>query len=411
MPVRSVAARERSLELFKRALGPLAGGVSSAFRARAVPYPLYFERGCGPRVTDVDGYSYIDYALAWGPLILGHAHPAVEAAVAGQLRRGWDFGAQHEAEIRVAQKIVDLVPCADQVCFSNTGTEAVQLAFRIAKGYTGRSRIVRFEGHYHGWIEPAPGTLILPWNDVAALEQAVAQHGREIAAVIMEPILCNGGCILPAPGYLQAVRDITAQHGIILIFDEIITGFRVALGGAQQRYSVTPDLATYAKAVAAGFPLSVVAGRGEIMEVVASGRVMHGGSYNGNPLVLAAAEATLQELSKDDGAALKKAAAYGHLLRRGLEAAARRHGVNLTVRGVETVFRLSFDETPVTDARGLTAPAQGKLGAFLAAALDGGLYLLPDGRWYVSTVHGEPELEETLAAAGQAFAQLRENEP
>ena len=405
MLVRTMVARERSLTLWQRAHRALAGGVSSAFRARAVPHPLYFESGEGARLTDVDGNRYIDYTLSWGLLILGHAHPAVERAVAEQLRRGWSYGAQHEREIRVAERLVELIPCAHQVVFSNTGTEAVQVAFRIARAYTGRSRIIRFQGHYHGWLEPSADTLILPWNDVRAVEHAVAEHGSEIAAMITEPILCNGGCILPEPGYLEALREITARRGIVLIFDEVITGFRVALGGAQQRYGVTPDLATFGKAVAAGFPLSVVAGRAEIMEVVSSGKVLHGGSFNGNPIVLAAAEAALAELSRHDGEALRGAADYGRRIRMGLEAAAARHGVPLTIRGVETVFRVSFgDEGPVTDSRGLTAPPGGRLGAFLHAALDAGLFLLPDGRWYISTVHSEPELEETLAAAEQALA-------
>jgi len=411
MPVQTRISRERSLELWRRAPRALAGGVSSAFRAKAVPHPLYFERGQGPRLLDVDGNWLIDYALSWGLLILGHAHPAVERAVAEQLSRGWSFGAQHEGEIRVAERLVQIIPCADQVVFSNTGTEAVQVAFRIARAYTGRSRIVRFQGHYHGWFETPPDTLILPWNDIAPVEEAVARHGREIAAVITEPILCNGGCILPEPGYLEALREITVRHGIVLIFDEVITGFRVALGGAQQRYGVTPDLATFGKAVAAGFPLSVVAGRGEIMEVVASGKVMHGGSFNGNPVVLAASEAALEALSRNDGEALRRAADYGVRLRAGLEAAAARQGVPMAVRGVETVFRLSFgDEGPVTDARGLTAPPGGRLGGFLAAAIDAGLFLLPDGRWYISTVHSGPELEETLAAAEQALAAVGQGE-
>jgi len=405
VPVGTAVARERSLELWRRAQTALAGGVASAFRAKAVPHPLYFERGSGPRLTDVDGHTYIDYTLSWGLLILGHAHPAVERAVAEQLRRGWSYGAQHEGEVRVAERLVELIPCAGQVVFSNTGTEAVQVAFRIARAATGRSRILRFEGHYHGWLEPAPGTLTVPWNDVAAVERAVAEHGRDIAAVITEPILCNGGCILPEPGYLEALREITLRHGILLIFDEVITGFRVALGGAQQRFGVTPDLATFGKAVAAGFPLSVVAGRREVMDVVASGKVLHGGSFNGNPMVLAAAEAALAELSRNNGEVLRRAADYGSRLRAGLEAAAHRLRAPLAIRGVETVFRLSFgDAGPVTDSRGLTAPPGGRLGAFLGAALDAGLFLLPDGRWYISTVHGERELEETLAAAEQALA-------
>jgi glutamate-1-semialdehyde 2,1-aminomutase len=405
MTVRTTVSHEQSLKLWERAQKALAGGVASAFRAKAAPHPLYFDHGRGTRLTDVDGNTYIDYTLSWGLLILGHAHPAVEAAVAEQLRRGWSYGAQHEREIRVAERLVELIPCAEQVVFSNTGTEAVQVAFRIARAFTGRSRIVRFQGHYHGWMEPSPDTIILPWNDPAAFERAVAEHGREIAAVITEPILCNGGCILPEPGYLEALRKITASYGIVLIFDEVITGFRVALGGAQQRYGITPDLATFGKAVAAGFPLSVVAGRAAIMDVVASGKVLHGGSFNGNPVVLAAAEAALAELSRNGGEALRRAADYGSRARAGLEAAAARRGVAMTIRGVETVFRVSFgDEGPVTDARGLTAPPGGRLGAFLHAALDAGLYLLPDGRWYISTVHGERELEETLAAADQALA-------
>ncbi len=404
MPVQTAATRARSLELWRQAQEALAGGVSSAFRARSVPHPLYFERGRGPRLTDVDGNTYIDYTLSWGLLMLGHAHPAVEQAVAEQLSRGWSFGAQHEREIRVARRLVELIPCADQVVFSNTGTEAVQVAFRIARAFTGRRRIVRFQGHYHGWMEPSPEDLCLPWNDLQAVEQAASRYALEIAAIITEPVLCNGGCLLPAPGYLEALRDITARHGIVLIFDEVITGFRVALGGAQQRFGVTPDLATFGKAVAAGFPLSVVAGRGDIMEVVSSGRVMHGGSFNGNPVVLAAAEAALDELSRDDAAALRHAAGYGQRLREGLKAAAARHGLPIVLRGLETVFRLTFgEEAPVTDSGGLTAPPGGRLGAFLAAALDAGLFLLPDGRWYISTVHGEAELEETLAAVTQAF--------
>jgi glutamate-1-semialdehyde 2,1-aminomutase len=411
MAILTGVTHERSLALWQRARGALAGGVSSAFRAKVLPHPLYFEGGDGPRMTDVDGNRYIDYTLSWGLLILGHAHPAVVRAVSEQLRRGWSYGAQHEGEIRVAERLVELIPCAEQVVFSNTGTEAVQVAFRIARAFTGRSRIVRFQGHYHGWMESGPDTLILPWNDVAAVERAVAEHGSEIAAMITEPILCNGGCILPEPGYLEALREITARHGIVLIFDEVITGFRVALGGAQQRYGVTPDMATFGKAVAAGFPLSVVAGRAEIMNVVASGKVMHGGSFNGNPIVLAASEAALGELSRQDGEALRRAAEYGRRVRAGLEAAAARQGVPLTIWGVETVFRLSFgDEVAVTAARLVTAPPGGRLGTFLNAAADAGLFLMPDGRWYISTVHGEAELSETLAAAEQALAAVARGE-
>ena len=411
-PTETPATRARSRELLARAKQSLAGGVSSAFRAKAVPHPLYIERGRGSRIVDVDGNEYLDYALAWGPLILGHAHPAVAEAVAKTLCDGWDYGAQHEGEIRVAERLAGLIPCADRVVFSNTGTEADQVAFRLARMFTGRGRIVRFEGHYHGWFEPRPDTLLLPWNDAGAVEDAIRRHGDEIAGVIMEPILCNGGCILPEEGYLAAVRELTARHGIVLIFDEVITGFRVHLSGAQGLYGITPDLATFGKAVAAGFPLSVIAGRREIMKLIETGQLLHGGSFNGNPTVLAAAEATLSELSRDNGAALKAADHHGQRLMAGLNAAAEDAEAPLTIRGVGTVFRLSFpDAGVVTDSRGLTSPPSGLLGAWLEAMLDQGVYLLPDGRWYVSTVHGDDDLATTLEAARRAFMKVVERFP
>ena len=406
------AKRARSRELLTRAKQSLASGVSSAFRAKAVPHPLYFDRGQGSRIFDVDGNEYLDYTLAWGPLILGHAHPAVAAAVENTLLNGWDYGAQHEGEIRVAERLAKLIPCAERVIFSNTGTEADQVAFRLARMFTGRSRVVRFEGHYHGWFEPRPDTLHLPWNDVGAVADVIQRHGNEIAAVIMEPILCNGGCVAPEEGYLAAVRELTARHGIVLIFDEVITGFRVHLNGAQGLYGITPDLATFGKAVAAGFPLSVIAGRHEIMKLIESGQLLHGGSFNGNPTVLAAAEATLGELSRGDGAALKAADHHGQRLINGLKEAAEEAGVPLTIRGVGTVFRLSFpDAGPVTDSRGLTRPPSGRLGAWLEAMLDEGVYLLPDGRWYVSTVHSDEDLARALDAARRAFEKIAERFP
>ena len=396
----TATSRRKSADLLERAKKSIAGGVSSAFRAKSVPHPLYFTHGEGPSITDVDGNTYLDYTLAWGPLILGHSHPAIAAAVEQTLQDGWDYGAQHEGEIRVAERLLDLVPCADRVVFSNTGTEADQIAFRLSRAFTGRKRILRFVNHYHGWLDAPPDTLFLPWNDLDALEKAIAEHPDEIACVILEPILCNGGCILPADGYLQGLRDITAKHGIVLIFDEVITGFRVDLYGAQGLYGITPDLATFGKAVAGGFPLSVVAGRYEIMKLIEDATVLHGGSFNGNPTVLAASEATLEELSRDDGAALKGATRSGEKLMEGIRAAAAEAGVPVTVRGVGTVFKVVFpDEGAVTDSRGLTAPPSGRLGAWLEGMLDNGVYLLPDGRWYVATVHGDTEVEMTLEAA------------
>jgi glutamate-1-semialdehyde 2,1-aminomutase len=402
-----VTAYEKSRLLLERARRVIPGGVSSAFRAKSVPVPLFFERAQGSRMWDVDGNEYIDYTLAWGPLILGHAHPGIAQAVEAAIRRGWLYGAQHELEIRVAERLVDLIPCADRVVFSNTGTEAAQIAFRLSRAFTGRSRIVRFRSHYHGWLDAPPDTLFTPWNDVPAFEELLRQNGDEIAAVILEPILCNGGCILPEPGFLESLRTATTQRGIVLIFDEVITGFRVHLNGAQGWSGVTPDLATFGKAVAGGFPLSVVAGRGEIMQLIENGTVLHGGSFNGNPVVLAAAEATLAELSVNGGAPLEAVRQLGERLMAGLSAAAKRAGLDLQIRGVGSVFKLLFpDEGAPTDARGLVRSSGGQLGVWLEAARAEGLNLLPDGRWYVSTAHSEDDLAQTLQAAARAFSHV-----
>jgi glutamate-1-semialdehyde 2,1-aminomutase len=257
---------ERSLERYGRATQSPAGGVSTALRRTARPYPLYFNQGSGASVDDVDGNTYIDYGLAWGPLIPGHCHPAVQDAIHSALFRGATFGAQHDLEYEVAESIQRLVPCADLVCFANSGTDIVQVALRLARGVTGRSKFLKFEGHYHGWDDsilvsyrssaadleastpeplptglgqtPNPGAVIARWNHRESVEAAFAQHGSDIAAVICEPILCNSGCIAAEAGFLEFLRDLSSRNGALLIFDEVITGFRSALGGAQQHYGV-----------------------------------------------------------------------------------------------------------------------------------------------------------------------------
>ena len=330
----SVTARTAgSRERYERACRTLAGGVSSGLRRQARPYPLYFQHGAGARITDVDGNSYLDYTLAWGPLILGHTPEVVRVAMAAQLSRGLTFGAQHDLEYQLAELLTQVIPCADQVCFANSGTEIVQLALRLARAATGRRKHLKFEGHYHGWDDsvllsyhpsqeeitnsagmavpvgagqlPAEHVLIAEWNDRSGVEAIFEEHGHEIASVICEPLLANSGCIPPQPGFLEFLRAITQRHDSVLIFDEVITGFRLHLQGAQGRYGVTPDLATYAKAVGAGTALSVLAGRNEYMDLIASGKVVHAGTLNGNPLTLAAAHAALQVLMQNDGAALE----------------------------------------------------------------------------------------------------------
>jgi glutamate-1-semialdehyde 2,1-aminomutase len=408
-------------------------------RASSRPLPLFFRSARGSCVTDVDGSRYLDYSLAWGPLILGHRHPAVIRAVREQLGTFDLLGAQHELEIELAQRICRMVPCAELVALSNTGSEAVQLALRLARAHTKKRKVIKFEGHYHGWMdnilvsyhskgdlglphEPQLATegqsetvrsevLVLPWNDLERLESTLVEKHQEIAAVILEPILCNSGCLVPRPGYLEGVRKLTTRHGVVLIFDEVITGFRVALGGAQELFRVTPDLATLGKAVGGGFPLSVVAGRKEILRLIPEGHVIHAGTFNGSPVALAAGLATLAVLSARGGAALKRVRHTGETLMRGLRNASRRHEIDLLVNGVGAAFHLSFTRRKeMYDYRDTLDSDTRMRDQFIEGMLQEGVYLLPDGRWYVSAAHSEANVKFTLAAAQKVFANLVRNE-
>jgi glutamate-1-semialdehyde 2,1-aminomutase len=423
---------EASRRLLARARESLAGGVSSPFRAKA-PVPLYFADGAGPRLRDVDGAEYIDYALAWGPLILGHCHPKLVDAVARQACRPHLYGAQHELEYQVAEKVRELVPCAERLIYTSSGSEAVQAALRLARAFTGRNLVVKFEGHYHGWMDstlwsyhpqpddPAPpaaipgsrgqvanaaeNLLVAPWNDIGFVERLLAEN--QVAAIVTEPVLCNSGCLMPEPGYLARLRSLTARRGALLIFDEVITGFRIAPGGAQAHFSVTPDLATFGKAIGGGLPLSVIAGRADIMDQLATGAAVFGGTFNGNPLSLAAAQATLEELSRDDGEALRHANHAGEQLMQGLRAAAAERGIPLAVTGFGAAFSLHFtSRAGLRNYRDSLESDREKLQRFLRAMLDEGIYLLPDGRFYVSAVHTDAEVDRTLAAARAVFARM-----
>jgi glutamate-1-semialdehyde 2,1-aminomutase len=421
-------------EMYGQAQRSLAGGVSSSFRAAVEPEPLFLDHGQGARAIDVEGRDYLDCALAWGPLILGHCHPAINAAVRAQLDRGHMFGAQHALEGIVAERLVAAIPCADLVTFSNSGTEAMQVALRLARAATGRPLIVKFEGHYHGWSDsllvsyhpslaamgspekpyPVLGTagqsraildevLVLPWNDAQALAETLEREGSRVAAVVMEPVLCNSGVIPPEPGYLEAARALTRQHDILLIFDEVITGFRLALGGAQEVYGVVPDLAIYAKAVAAGFPLSVVAGRQEVMALIAKGAVAHSGTYNGNPISLAAANAALDELGRPG--------VYAHLttlgesLAQGARTLIAAHGISAIVHQSGPVMQILFTEQAAVRSYRELVVCNGVLNAKLARELRGrGVLILPDGRWYLSTVHSENDVRDALSALDACFS-------
>ncbi len=426
-----------SQKLLERARQSLAGGVSSPFRA-SFPVPLYFTDGHGARLRDVDGNEYIDYVLAWGPMILGYGHPALVEAMRRAAERPHALGEQHELEIRVAEKIQQAVPCAERVAFTSSGSEAVQLAMRLARAHTGRNLILKFEGHYHGWMDsalvsyhPARGqtgavenpnvvlpskgqvanaaenVIVAPWNRPEMLEQMFARRGAEIAAAIMEPVLCNSGCLMPRDGYLETARDICRRHGALLIFDEVITGFRMGISGAQGFYGVTPDLATFGKAVAGGLPLSVVAGRREIMEQMFGGGVSFGGTFNGNPVSLGAADATLGELARDSGAMLAQANERGRKLMAGIEAASRRHGIKLIVTGFGAAMSLHFTKrTELHDYRDTLDDDRERLQLVLRRALEEGLHLVPDGRLYVSAAHTDEDVAETLEAFERVFASM-----
>jgi glutamate-1-semialdehyde 2,1-aminomutase len=421
-----------SLARFERSCRTLAGGVSTGLRRNARPYPLFIDAGSGARIRDVDGNGYCDFAMGWGPLILGHAPRGVAEAVAAQLSRGFTFGCQHDLEYEVAERLTRIIPCAELVCFASSGTEIVQVALRLARAATGRTKYVKFEGHYHGWadsvlasyhptreqIESANGgpvgaglgqlrqdtVVIAEWNDAVSVERAFAETPGQISAIICEPMLCNSGCIPPEPGFLEFLRDITAKSGALLIFDEVITGFRLALGGAQERYRITPDLATYAKAVGAGMPLSVLAGKREYMELIASGRVVHAGTLNGNPLSLAAAKAALDILAADSCAIYSAVGRRGERLRLGLEQMLRERGLAVVTNGEGAVFHVSFQERRPRTYRD-TLEANGALCSdFALALLDEGVFLLPDGRWYLSATHTDEDIDMTLAAAARVLA-------
>ena len=428
----------RSKQLWQRARKHLASGVSSNIRLQERPAPLYFSHGEGSRLFDVDGNEYIDYVAAYGPLILGHSPPEVVEAVQRQVALGQTYGGQHEIEVDVAEKISALIPAMDVVRFCGSGSEANHALFRLARAYTGRTKIVRFEGHYHGWLDdqlisdhphseaeagalphPRPvlgsngqlphaagETLVLPWNDLAAFAGLMERQGSDVAAVITEPIMCNGGFILPKPGFLAGLRDICTRQESLLIFDEVITGFRADLHGAQGLLGVTPDLVTLGKAVANGFPLSVFGGRRDIMQLVGDG-VMHGGTYNGNPITLAAANATLDVLARDGGAIYEQIRKIGLSLMEGIRQAAQDAGRSVLVQGIGPVFFAWFtDLEELTTFRDNWACDEDAYAAFQGKLISHGVRTIPSGRWYVSAAHTEEDVRLTVAAVAKALREL-----
>ncbi|MBM3944241.1 MAG: aspartate aminotransferase family protein [SAR202 cluster bacterium] len=430
---------EKSKQLYERSRKALAGGVSSQVRAGEWPVPLFFERGEGPYLHDVDGNKLIDYVLGQGPNIFGHAPAWLTKAVSKELGRGVIFAGQHEMEVEVAEAVQKAVPCAELVRFGSSGTEVVQAALRLARSFTGRSKFIKFEGHYHGWVDSVlyssgssleaagpydapnavPGSkgmvpstandiVIAPWNDIEALKKIVARNKGQVAAIITEPVLCNTNCVIPRDGYMEAVRRLCDEEGIVLIFDEVITGFRLALGGAQEMLGIRPDLATYAKAVAGGYPLAMFAGKRDIMRLVEDGSTVHAGTLNTNIVAMSAAKASLAKLMENDGAAYKQLYATGRKLMDGLRTVARRHEVDLLVQGPGPVFCTSFTTAQeVTDFRSHAKSANAaRYAEFRKGMLQHGVRLTARGTWFVSTAHTDREINATLDAADAVMRSL-----
>lgn len=423
---------DRSRVAYRKAVELIPGGVNSPVRAfRAVDMnPIHIRAGKGSRLVDIDGNEYIDYICSWGPLILGHAHPAVVEAVEQALQNGTSFGLPTELESELASLVVERMPAVEMVRMVNSGTEATMSALRLARAYTGRNKILKFEGSYHGHsdsllikagsgvatlgLPDSPGvplettqhTVTVPYNDLDQFRLAIEQHGDELAAVIMEPVAGNMGVIPPKPGYLDEIRRLTEEKGIVLIFDEVMTGFRVDYHSAQGRYHIRPDLTTMGKVIGGGLPVGAYGGKKEIMQMIApEGPVYQAGTLSGNPIAMAAGKATLLEMTLEQYQSLEE---KGQRLEEGLAQNAKDCGISVWINRVGSMVCLFFTEGPVNNYQQAQASNTERFKAYFRAMLEEGI-LLPPSQFegmFISTAHSDDDIERTIEANRKALKKL-----
>lgn len=414
----------KSEELFKEAQNYLPGGVNSPVRAYK-PYPFFAKEAKGSKIIDVDGNSYIDYCLAYGPLVLGHANEKIIGKVAEQLKIGSAYGVPTENEIKLAKLVIKKVPCAEMVRFVNSGTEATMSAIRLARAATGKKKIIKFEGSYHGahdyvlvksgsgaaGLPDSPGvpedttknTVLIPFNDEEAVVDLIEREKNDIAAIIVEPIMGNVGFIPPKEDYLKFLREMTGQNNIILIFDEVITGFRIAEGGAQEYFGVTPDLVTFGKILGGGFPIGALAGKKEIMEMIApAGTVYQAGTFNGNPVSITAGLAMLNQLNDNFYAESKR---KGKMIRTGIQDILSDNNLNFKISGLSSMFQLYFTDKEVYDYISAKSADTEKFNQYFQTLLKNGVFIPPSQFecCFISSMHDNEDIQKTLEAVEKAI--------
>jgi len=431
--VMKTVAHSESRKLFAEALEYIPGGVNSPVRAfRGVGgEPFFVNRAKGSRVWDVDGNEYIDYVCTWGPAILGHAHPAIIRAVQETAEKGTSFGIPNPLEVNMARLIRSAVPSIQKVRMCNSGTEATMSAIRLARGFTRRDKIIKFDGCYHGHVDsllvkagsgaltfghpdsagvPAAftqHTIVLPFNDVDAVKAAFAANSGQVAGIIIEPVPGNAGLYLPRPGYLQFLREITQSNGALLIFDEVMTGFRLAAGGAQERFSIRPDLTCFGKIIGGGLPVGAFGGRAEIMDYLAPlGPVYQAGTLSGNPLAMAAGIAALEELSKSNS--YERLEQLGAQLESGMKESARSAGIPVQFNRIGSMFCGYFTEKPVHNLADAMTSDRPRFAEFFHGMLAEGIYLAPSQfeAGFISTAHSSDDIDKTVKAAAKVLSAL-----